>query len=203
MNHRRKSISIVIIQGHPDPKGGHFGHALAQAYEKGASEAGHKIQVICLAQLDFPLLRGREDQHNEPPVAIAQAQSVIAHADHLLMIYPLWNGGAPALVRGFLEQTFRPAFIFPDAKPGVALGFFSYYTQRKALTGKTARIVVTMQMPAFVYRWYFRPHVEKNMLRISGMRPVTECLIGGIDAHDAGKRERWLHKMHALGGEGQ
>jgi hypothetical protein len=42
----------------------------------------------------------------------------------------------------FLEQTFRSAFIFPDFKPGQPLGFLSYYTQRKALMGKTARIVV-------------------------------------------------------------
>jgi putative NADPH-quinone reductase len=192
---------IVIIQGHPDPGGDHFCHALAQAYVKGATERGHEINVVDVARLDFPFLRSRSDQRVEPPPAIRETQSAITHADHVVMIYPLWNGGAPARLKASLEQTFRPAFVFPDAKPGEPLGFFSYYTQRKALKGKTARIVVTMQMPAFVYRWYFRPHPEKNTFNVSGMGPVTESLIGGVDTHDASKRERWLRKMYALGRE--
>ena len=32
------SRRIAIIQGHPDPNGGHFGHALAQSYAEGAPE---------------------------------------------------------------------------------------------------------------------------------------------------------------------
>jgi putative NADPH-quinone reductase len=51
---------IAIIQGHPDHRGHHFGHALADAYAKGAHEGGHEIEVIDVAQLDFPLLRSRE-----------------------------------------------------------------------------------------------------------------------------------------------
>jgi putative NADPH-quinone reductase len=199
----RDSKRIVIVQGHPDPMGGHFGHALADAYFKGASEIGHEVQLISVAQLDFPLLRSRADQQGQPPQAIVQAQADITHADHVVMIFPLWNGGAPACLKGFLEQTIRPAFIFPDSKPGEPLGFSSYFTQRKALKGKTAHIVVTMQMPAFVYRWYFRPHAEKNMLRVSGMSPVTESLVGGVEGQAARKRERWLHRMHALGGKGR
>ncbi len=48
---------ILIIQGHPDPQGHHFGHTLAEAYAKGAVEAGHQVDLITVATLDFPLLR--------------------------------------------------------------------------------------------------------------------------------------------------
>jgi len=34
---------VAIIQGHPDPAGGHFGHALADAYAEGALAAGHAV----------------------------------------------------------------------------------------------------------------------------------------------------------------
>jgi putative NADPH-quinone reductase len=37
------SRHITIIQGHPDPKGNHFGHALAAAYGRSAEDAGHEI----------------------------------------------------------------------------------------------------------------------------------------------------------------
>jgi putative NADPH-quinone reductase len=195
---------IVIIQGHPDPQGHHFGHALAEAYAKGATEAGHKIEVIDVAKLDFPLLRSREEnEHGVPPEAIRQAQAAILRADHLLMLYPVWNGAMPALLKGFLEQTFRPAFIFPDAKPGEPMGFFFALKQRKRLKGKTARIVVTMAMPALVYRWYFHPHPEKNTLRLSGVGPIKESLIGLVETPASRNRKRWLHRMQAFGREGR
>lgn len=34
---------ITIVQGHPDPAGGHFVYALADSYERAACEAGHGI----------------------------------------------------------------------------------------------------------------------------------------------------------------
>ena len=194
---------IVIIQGHPDPEGGHFGHALEQAYMKGAAEAGHDVQVVRVAKLDFPLLRSRKDQRSEVPAAIAGAQAALTCADHVVLIYPIWNGGAPALVKGFFEQVFRPAFIFPDSAANERLGFYSYYTQRKALKGKTARVVITMQLPAFVYRWIFHPHPEKNTLRVSGLGPVKESLIGRVEAPDGHRREHWLRTLHALGRAGR
>src|ERR1017187_9637304 len=189
---------ITIIQGHPDPRGNHFGHALADAYAKGAHDGGHEVQVVDVAKLDFPLLRKREDLDGAPPAAIQEAQATIGRSDHVVMIYPVWNGAMPALLKGFLEQTFRPAFIFPDAKPGEPLGFRAWFTQRKALTGTTARVVVTMQMPAFVYRWYFHPHPEKNTLRLSGMGPVKESLIGLVETPNGRKRDQWLNKMSAF-----
>lgn len=194
---------IIILQGHPDPVGGHFCHALAQAYAKGATEAGHEIQVVSIATLAFPLLRSRKDQRGEVPAAIAAAQAALTRADHVVLIYPVWNGGAPALVKGFFEQVFRPAFIFPDSAANERLGFYSYYTQRKALKGKTARVVITMQMPAFVYRWIFHPHPEKNTLRVSGIGPARESLIGRVESPDGRRREQWLRKLHALGREGR
>ncbi len=48
---------IALIQGHPDPQGGHFGHALAGAYLEAAQAAGSEIRLITVAELDFPLLR--------------------------------------------------------------------------------------------------------------------------------------------------
>ena len=190
---------IAIIQGHPDPQGHHYCHALAEAYAAGAREACHEVEIIDVARLEFPLLRSRMDlERGSVPETIKQSQEVLTRSGHVVLIYPVWNGGIPALLKGFLEQTFRSAFIFPDAKPGERLGFSSYFSQRTALAGRSGRIVATMQMPAFVYRWYFHPHLEKNSLKLGGLT-VRESLVGGADAKNAGTREQWLRKMTALG----
>jgi putative NADPH-quinone reductase len=200
---RRDVRRVTIIQGHPDSRRPHFAHALAEAYAAGALEAGREVNVIDVASLDFPLLRNGHDlEHGAPPEAIQHAQSAILRSDHLVMMYPVWNGATPALLKGFLEQTFRPAFIFPDAEPGEPMGLVAALRQRKAMQGKTARIVVTMQMPAFVYRWYFHPHPEKITLRLSGLGPIRETLIGRVDAMNEADRQRWLDRMYAFGRKG-
>jgi putative NADPH-quinone reductase len=193
---------IALIQGHPDSAGGHFCNALAEEYAAGARAAGHLVDLIDVAGLDVPFLRSRHAlEHDAAPPQIQLAQHTIAAADHVVVMHPVWNGGAPALLRAFMEQTFRPAFLFPDLKPGEHLGFSAAFRQRKALRDKTARVVATMQMPALFYRWYFRPHQEASALRLGGARPVKETLIGFVEAADASKRERWLRRMRILGAE--
>lgn len=126
-------------------------------------------------------------------------QQDIVWADHLVLFYPLWLGTLPALFKGFLEQVFRPGFALADPdKPG--------RMPKKLLKGRTARIVVTMGMPAFVYRWYFHAHslksLERNVLGMSGIGPIKSSIIGTIGG-DPAKRQEWLAKMEALGRAGE
>ncbi len=63
---------ILILDGHPDPRGEHFVHGLATAYREAAQAAGHEVRTIAIASLDFPLLRSPDEfQHGIAPVAIA------------------------------------------------------------------------------------------------------------------------------------
>jgi len=74
---------------------------------------------------------------------------------------------------------------------------------KKRLTGKSARIVVTMGMPAFFYRWYFGAHglkgLERNILGFAGIGPIRESLFGMIEGASDAKRKRRLEAMRALG----
>lgn len=187
---------ILVIQGHPDPDPGRFCRALAAAYAEGAEQAGHEVKRLDVANLDFPLLRTKEDFEScAPPQAIRQAQEAIAWAEHLLIVYPLWLGSMPALLKAFFEQVFRPGFATAgDAASG---------TWQKLLKGRSARIVVTMGMPALVYRWYFRAHslksLERNVLAFCGIGPIRESLIGMVEAKGDARRRRDLERMRELG----
>jgi len=190
---------IVIIQGHPDSGENHFCHALAKAYAEGAESAGHKIKIIDVAQIEFPLIRSKQEfDRGEPPESIRNAQQMIQSAEHLVLFYPLWLGTMPACFKAFLEQVFRPGFAVSESAKGMPW--------KKLLTGKSARIVITMGMPAFIYRWYFLAHslrsLERNILGFCGIGPVTDTLIGMIDALDDTERKKWLSKMQRFGSEG-
>lgn len=185
---------VVIIQGHPDPAGGHFCHALADAYADGAVAGGHEVRRIDIAVLDFPWLRRKQEfEQDDPPAAIGKAQQAIAWADHLLIVYPLWLGTMPALLKAFWEQTLRPGFAHDVGARG----------WKKLLSGRSARIVVSMGMPALVYRLYFHAYglkaLEHSILRICGIRPIRTSLIGNIEARDGVARAQWMQKMLDLG----
>ncbi|MFO8151970.1 NAD(P)H-dependent oxidoreductase [Thioalkalivibrio sp.] len=191
---------IVLIQGHPDSSERHLCHALADAYAEGAYQGGHEVRRVAVAELDFPLLRSAKAWKGADVMPdIQNAQNEVAWADHLVILYPLWLGTMPAILKAFMEQLFRPGFAFSREESSGAMG-------RKLLTRKSARIIVTMGMPAFFYRWFFRAHslksLERNILKFVGIRPVRTTLFGLVEGVSAAQRERWLGRARTLGKQG-
>ncbi len=193
------SRRILIIQGHPDPAGGHFGHALAAAYRKGAEAAGHVVEEVVLAGLDYPMLASEKDwTEGKVPECLRPAQAKIAEADHLVFFFPLWLGTLPARVKAFLEQVLRPGFAFAaEAREGIG---------ERLLKGKSARVVITMGMPGPVYRWFFSAHgyrnFKRNILQFCGIRPVRRCFVGGVAGENDRPRQRWLERLESIGRRG-
>jgi putative NADPH-quinone reductase len=188
---------IAIIQGHPDRDGRRLLHALADAYAEGADAAGHAVRRIEVAQLDFPLLRTQaEFETGKLPPVLEGPRDDMRWAEHWTFLFPLWHGTMPALFKGFLEHVFRPGFAMEHRG-----GSFP----KRLLAGRSARVVVTMGMPALVYRWYFGAHglrgFERSILRLAGVRPVRESLYGLTGASDK-KRARWLEDMRRRGRRG-
>ena len=186
---------FLIIQGHPDSASRHFCHALADEYAKGAQDANHEARRIEVAQLDFTLLRTKEEfEKGEPAPAIRQAQEAIRWADHVVILYPLWLGSMPALLKAFLEQVLRPGFAFEYQRGGMP---------KQLLKGTSARIVITMGMPSLIYRWIYFAHslrsLKRNILASCGIAPVRSTLIGNIEGMKDEQRMAWLDEIRGLG----
>lgn len=190
---------ILIIQGHPDSGSAHLCHALEESYARGAMAAGHEVRRLNVAKLDFPLLRSQQEwEKGALPAGLTDAQEAIQWAGHLVFLFPLWLGDMPALLKGFLEQVARPGFAFS----GEGKNPFAH----KALKGKSARVIVTMGMPAVVYRWFFLAHsvrsLERNILSFVGIKPVKDTLIGLVGTMDAAAIKKWLGRLENLGRKG-
>lgn len=188
---------IFIILGHPDPRPERFGRALAAAYHRGATEGGHEVKVADVARLAFPSLTSRLEWEGPVPETLRQAQEAMRWAEHLVIIFPIWLGTMPALLKAFFEQVLRPGFAIEQTGPG---------RWQRLLTGRSARLIVTMGMPSFIYRWYFRSHgiksFERNVLDFVGIGPIHETLIGMVEDRDPATRERWLARLAELGRRG-
>jgi len=190
---------ILVIDGHPDKRDGRFIHACARAYAEGAAKAGHSVKTIKVAELKFDWLKTNDEfLKGAPPRAIRSVQADIAWCDHLVILYPLWLGSMPALLKAFFEQTMRPGFAFKNERRGKL--------PKKLLAGKSARIVVTMGMPSLFYKWYYRAHslksLERNILAFVGIGPVRASVIGGIEGN-VKARERWLWRLREFAAAGK
>jgi putative NADPH-quinone reductase len=185
---------ILIIDGHPDPDPARFIHAAASSYAIGATEGGHEVRTVRIADLDFPLIRAFKQWNDEaPPPAIREAQEALQWAGHVVILYPMWLGDVPALLKGFLEQICRPQFAFRYRDKGLP---------EKLLKGRSARVIVSMGMPALFYRLVYRAHslksLERNILKFVGFGPVRHTIIGAVESGPKA-REQWLGRLERLG----
>jgi putative NADPH-quinone reductase len=110
-----------------------------------------------------------------------------------VFVYPLWLGGPPALLKAFMECVACGDFL---------IGAGGRFMPKGKLAGRSARMVVTMGMPALAYRIMFGAHgtraFEKGILRLAGISPVRTSYIGNVGTTAEGCR-RWVGRMHALG----
>lgn len=189
---------ILIVDGHPDPDRGRFVHALADRYAEGAEARGHAVRRIDIATMAIDPLTSRHAwEEGSPSPAIAAAQADILWAQHILLLYPLWLGDIPALFKAFFEQVMRPGFAFRYREGGLP---------EKKLKGRTAHVVVTMGMPALLYRTFYGAHslksLERNILKFVGITPVCRSVIGNVEG-DEDIRAFWLKRLTASGRAGR
>jgi putative NADPH-quinone reductase len=187
---------ILIIDGHPDAHADHYLHALSTAYRDGAVAGGHTVRSIIVSELPFNLLRTKEEfEHGSPAESIRECQAALTWADHVVILFPLWLGSMPALLKGFFEQLLRPGFAFTAGVPG--------RPGAQLLAGKSARVIITMGMPALFYRWYFRAHslkaLKRNVLGACGIAPVRASVIGPVEALSQAARGNWLSRVQHFG----
>lgn len=188
---------ILLIQGHPDCHRPHLCHALGQAYVDGARAAGHDVEVVEPARLSFPLLTSSSEWwHGTLPPQLAAVQQSIQDAEHLVFVYPLWMGDMPALLRGFIEHVVRPGFGLDDPYRTFGGG---------RLGGRSARLVVSLGMPAPVYRWgyggYGLKAMRRQVLGRAGIRPVRATLVGRVHALTPERVVAWRERLGRLGRE--
>jgi NAD(P)H dehydrogenase (quinone) len=185
---------ILIINGHPDKDS--FNYALATAYRIGAEAAGANVSEINIGDLDFnPNLQFGYKKRIELEPDLVSSLEKIKRADHLVWVHPVWWGGFPAIMKGFIDRLFLPGITFKYKDNSVWWD--------KLLVGKTARIMTTIDQPAWYYRLiYGSPSVnqlKKTILEFCGVKPVKVSYFGIIKTSDLHQRNKWLMKAELLG----
>lgn len=186
-------MNVLVVCGHP--RAASFCTALADAYARGAREAGCTVRRLALAAMRFDA-----DVHTASPLQQAlepdlqEALAALEWATHVVIVYPAWWGFAPARLKGFLDRVLLPGRAFRERQDGSLEGLMG---------GRTAHLLTTMDMPPWVYRFIYRGGghqvLRRSTLGVCGIRCTRIASFGPVNHSDAARRCEWLQRAHALG----
>jgi len=185
---------ILVINGHPNKES--FNAALFVSYIKGAQEADAELKQINV--IDLPLenyLRHDYASKIEIGPEIKNVQDDITWADHIVIFHPIWWSGMPAILKCFFDIVFLSGFAyrFTSTSP----------LPIKLLKGKTAHIIVTLDTPVFIYRYFFGApginQLKSRILAFCGISPTKVTYFSPIRTTTLEKRQEYLNKAYNLG----
>ena len=102
---------ILLIDGHPDDD--RLTSSLVSSYRRGAQQAGYQVTLITVRDLAFePNLRFGYKQRLELEPDLLHAIDAIKACDHMVWVHPVWWGGLPTLLKGFIDRIFLPSIMF-------------------------------------------------------------------------------------------
>jgi NAD(P)H dehydrogenase (quinone) len=187
------SKRVLIILGHPSTDS--FCGAIATCYFEAAAQAGREVRIVQLGALNFdPVLHEGYNQIQTLEQDLLDAQADIMWAEHLVFVFPLWWGGVPALLKGFIDRTFLPGFAFKYRQGKVF--------PDKLLKGRTAHLLVAMDTAPWYYKWvYWMPglhQMRKHTLAFCGIKPLTTLMFGPVLTSTTTQRQRWLQQAMTL-----
>lgn len=187
-------MNVLVILGHPRTDS--LCGALADAFGKGAIEAGAAVRRLDLATLDFD-----PDVHTPSPnqqafeADLLTARDLIRWAEHLVFVYPTWWGTMPALLKGFLDRVLTPDFAFRTCEGGTGY--------QGLLGGRSAQLITTMDTPPLIHRLVYRQPGRNAMARATlgfcGVRPVRSLVCGPVKDASQEQRQQWLEQAQRQG----
>ena len=185
---------ILVMNGNPARERKTLCASLADAYANGATEAGHQVTSVALSSLKFDPILHEGYSHDQPLEAdLLMMRAAMINAAHWVLVFPIWLGLPPALVKGFLERTFTRGFAFEyKGKWPVALPVFK---------GKSIHVIITCGMPKFIYRWFSGQPSSKalrTLFKLCGMDVTGITVCGSVAEHSAEASERYSHYIDAV-----
>ena len=98
----------AVILCHPDPHS--FNHAIAARYCDEVRAGGQSIVLRDLYAMHFdPVMTAEERPTLADPIRspdVTAEREVLAGCDVFVLIYPIWFGSPPAMMKGYVERVF-------------------------------------------------------------------------------------------------
>lgn len=185
-------MKAVIVFAHPGENS--FNHAILQRAVNACQRRGISVTLRNLYQMNFqPVLSEQDMQRIEAKQVspdVAEEQQLIAACDMLVMIFPVWWWGPPAILKGWIDRVFTNGFAFHYQEKG-PVGL---------LLGKQAALFTTTresqaEMKKAGYDQLITQQVAKGVLSFVGFDPVIHKHFAEVPYLPKASRERMLQDV--------
>ncbi|MCU0931488.1 MAG: NAD(P)H-dependent oxidoreductase [Serpentinimonas sp.] len=112
-------MQCLVVHAHPNPES--LSAALFATAQDTLRAAGHEVSTIDLYAEGFDPVLSREERaaYLECPDWLVQRFAahieLLQRCEHLVLVYPTWWWGPPAMLKGWLERVWLPKITFEPA----------------------------------------------------------------------------------------
>ncbi len=187
-------MNYLIIYGHPNPKS--FNHALKEALETALKQKG-KVVTRDLYAINFDPMLSAYDlsalQEGTIPNDLQEEQKYVEWADTLFFIFPLWWGGPPAILKGYIDRIFCKGFAYDHGPKGL----------QQLLPGKKLQMITTIGESRKSYETSgMFDSLTQTMGQIisdySGMELLPIKFLASVTVISDGERKNMLKEIEAM-----
>jgi putative NADPH-quinone reductase len=114
-------MRVLLVFAHPSRES--FCGAILAAVLQELSAKGHQVELLDLYQEEFnPVLSKLDWQSYEASAhpAVQPYADQIRRSDGLIWIFPTWNYGMPAILKGYVDRVWKPNIAFRLDQTGTA-----------------------------------------------------------------------------------
>lgn len=185
-------MRILVVHAHPVPES--FNAALHRAVVGRLAGAGHHVDDCDLYAEGFePCLSADERRayhdvaRNRDPVA-AHVERLLA-AEALVLVFPVWNFGFPAILKGWFDRVFVPgvSFDLSDGRTRPALTNIRKLGAVTSYGGSRLRAMLVGDPP--------RKVVTRVLRAATGFAPVTYLAHYDMNRSTDDSRARFLERV--------
>ncbi|MBS2968044.1 NAD(P)H-dependent oxidoreductase [Metabacillus sp. KIGAM252] len=188
-------MKTLIIFAHP--KLDSFNGAILEAVIDELKVLQSEIRVRDLYRIGFqPVLD--EDNYSEfyqtkIPADIVEEQSYLLWADQIILIFPTWWSGMPAILKGYIDRVFSNGFAFRMIKNGT----------EGLLKGKKGLIFQTTGQPEQKLKpsqltMAMETAMDYGIFHACGIDTVSHQFLYGVTYSDQATRQRMLREIRDI-----
>lgn len=177
----------LVIYAHPQSES--LNHSILNTAVNALEKKGHEVIVRDLYAMNFQPVLQISDltaiKNGETPADLQQEQEYITNADCIILIYPIWWTGLPAILKGYIDRVFSYGFAYSYGGDGIV----------PHLTDKKGMIVNTYGTPEEIYDQIgmteaLRLTSDIGIFEFTGIEPIEHLLFGGISNDETAMKER-------------
>lgn len=179
--------TCLIINGHPENEC--LAHANAEALLEAAKSQGLTARIINIS--DYPVVDCRPGPDTSFGAAYDELSRELATTDYIAITTPMWNLGAPGMLKNFIDGVAQARVWFKYDAPS----FFHKACGVPNLVGllqtKKVLVVWTSGGPDWVYGLIGNPltHHLKTMFKVYGAKRFESLSLGNLHGSEAEQRQ--------------